>query len=269
MRFAVLKRLLLFAAAVAACLLGYLFLLGLPTLGRRGPFRGAIPALLLAVAVYALNRRFVRAENRTMAILGFDAPTRRARQFGVAFLCGCALVIGWGIIVTVAMSAQWQPHAGFHALDIVGLLGFAFFNNAAEELVYRGYAFVALAEAYGPRAAVVGTSIVFALLHLQAGVPPLSVIAGVLTTGLVFGVLFLRWRSVPLVLGFHLAANVMQELIGLRPSAASMLEPVYPATVGVAQFRIVLMLTAALNILVALVLAGLRPPRNMHHASAP
>jgi membrane protease YdiL (CAAX protease family) len=269
MRFAVLKRLLVFAAAIAACLLGYLFLLGLPALGREGPFAGAIPALLLAVVVYALNRRFLRAENRTMAALGFDAPTRRAKQFGVAFLGGCVLAVGWGVILTVAMGVRWQPHAGFHILGVVGLLGFAFFNNAAEELAYRGYAFLTLVEAYGPVVAVVGTSVVFALLHLQAGVPPLSVLAGVLTTAFVFGVLFLRWRSVPLVLGFHLATNVMQELIGLRLSAASMLEPVFPTTAPVTQIRTALMLTAALNILVALGLAWLRSPRKVHHASTP
>jgi membrane protease YdiL (CAAX protease family) len=250
-----LKRLLVFAAAMTACVLGYLLLLGLPALGRGGPFGGAIPALLLAVVAYALNRRFLRAENRTMAVLGFDAPTRRIEQFGLAFLGGCALVIGWGVIVTGVMGVRWQPHAEFHALAIAGLLGFAFFNNAAEELAYRGYAFLTLIEAYGPAVAVVGSSVVFALLHLQAGVPALSVIAGVLTTAFVLGVLFLRWRSVPMVLGFHLATNVMQELIGLRLSAASMLEPVFPTTARVTQIRTALTLTAALNILVALGLA--------------
>jgi membrane protease YdiL (CAAX protease family) len=254
-RFPVLRRLLAFAAGIAVCLLGYLFLLGLPALGREGPFGGAIPASLMAVVVYALNRRFLRAENRSMAVLGFDAPTRRIEQFGLAFLGGCALVIGWAVIATGVMGARWQPHTGFHGSGVVGLLGFAFFNNGGEELAYRGYAFLTLTEAYGPAIAVVGTSVVFALLHLQAGVPALSVIAVVLTTAFVFGVVFLRWRSVPLVLGFHLATNVMQELIGLRVSAASILEPVYPTTPGVAQVHTALSLTGALNIFVALGLA--------------
>jgi membrane protease YdiL (CAAX protease family) len=153
------------------------------------------------------------------------------------------------------MGARWRPHAGFHVLGIIGLLGFAFFNNAAEELAYRGYAFLALMEASGPAVAVVVTSVVFALLHWQAGIPLPSVIAGVLTTAFLFAALFLRWRSVPLVLGFHLATNLMQEVLGLRLSGASILEPVYPTTISAAQIRTTLMLTAAMNILVALGLA--------------
>lgn len=255
MRLAVLKRLLGFAAATAVCLLGYLFLLGLPTLGRESAFAGAIPALLLAASVYALNWRFLRSESRGMAILGFSSPVQRAKQFGLAFLAGCALVAGWAGIVTWVLGARWQPHAEFHVFGIFGLLGFAFFNNAAEELAYRGYAFLTLMDASSPAVAVVATSVVFALLHLQAGIPLLSVIAGVLTTAFVFGVLFLRWRSVPLVLGFHLATNLMQELMGLRVSGASIVEPVYPTTMSTAQIRTMLTLTAAMNVLVALALA--------------
>jgi membrane protease YdiL (CAAX protease family) len=254
-QFAPLKKLLAFWATIAVSLVGYLFLLGLPVLGREGPFAGVIPVLCLAAAAYALNRGFLRSENRSMAVLGFDAPARRGGQLAIAFLGGCALVLGWAAIVAWVTGARWQPHPGFHLVGIVGLLGFAFFNNAAEELAYRSYAFLTLLETYGPAVAVVGTSVVFALLHLQAGVPLLSVVAGVLTTAFVFGVLFLRWRSVPLVLGFHLATNVMQELIGLRLSGASILEPVYPASVNVAQAHTALMLTGALNTLAALGLA--------------
>ena len=73
------------------------------------------------------------------------------------------------------------------------------------------------------------TSSLFALLHVQGGVPWLSVLAGVLTSGLVFGAIFARWRSVPLALGFHVATNIVQDTSGLRTSAASLFAPAYPA----------------------------------------
>jgi membrane protease YdiL (CAAX protease family) len=88
---------------------------------------------------------------------------------------------------------------------------FAFFNNAGEELVYRGYAFVRLADRFacsGDCFHVPG----LAILHLQAGIPWLNVAAGVLTSGLIFAILFARWRSLPLALGFHFATNVFRRL---------------------------------------------------------
>ncbi|MEO8431654.1 MAG: hypothetical protein ABI592_09115 [Acidobacteriota bacterium] len=39
------------------------------------------------------------------------------------------------------------------------------------------------------------TSFLFALLHVQAGVPVSSAATVVLTSGILFGVLMLRWQS--------------------------------------------------------------------------
>jgi hypothetical protein len=54
------------------------------------------------------------------------------------------------------------------------------------------------------------------------------VLAGVFSSGLIFGAVFARWRSVPLALGFHVATNIIQDVSGLRTSAASLFAPAYP-----------------------------------------
>ena len=97
---------------------------------------------------------------------------------------------------------------------------------------------------------MVATSTVFALLHLQAGLPWLSVLAGVFTTALVFGAIFERWRSLPLALGFHVATNIVQDASGLRTGAASLFQPAYPAPVGGGEWTI-LASVATLNLLLA------------------
>ena len=142
---------------------------------------------------------------------------------------------------------------------MLGACAFTFFNNAGEELVYRGYAFVRLASRFGPYLTVVATSGLFALLHLQAGLPWPSVLAGVFTAAVVFGAIFARWRSVPLALGFHVATNIAQDASGLRTSAASLFAPAYPPMALEAGTR-TLAGIALVNILLAAgILAGWRP----------
>ncbi|HEX6626809.1 MAG TPA: CPBP family intramembrane glutamic endopeptidase, partial [Gemmatimonadaceae bacterium] len=81
-----------------------------------------------------------------------------------------------------------------------------------------------------PYVAALSTTSLFALLHLQAGIAWLSVLAGVFSSGLIFAAIFARWRSVPLALGFHVATNIVQDASGLRTSAASLFALTFPQT---------------------------------------
>jgi membrane protease YdiL (CAAX protease family) len=149
---------------------------------------------------------------------------------------------------------------GFSYFVLAGTCAFNFFNNVAEEMTYRGYAFLRLVERLGAMSTVLVTSAAFALLHLQAGLPWLSVLAGVFTTGLVFGAIFERWRSLPLAFGFHVATNIAQDASGLRNSAASLLMPTYPSSVA-GDGTLILASIAVLNLLIAagVVLIARRP----------
>src|SRR6266550_1109072 len=218
MRNHLLKRLLLlFALGAALCVLAYLFLLNFPGLGSRSPAAGVVPALALAASTLWLTIRFLRADRMSPSELGLSAADNRLARLGIGFLAGSALTGLWLVIVTLTTGATWHPNAAFRGVTFLGACAFNVLNNVGEELVYRGYAFVRLADRFGPYVTVVATSSVFALLHLQAGLPWLSVLAGVFTSGLVFGAIFARWRSVPLALGFHVATNVVQDASGLRP----------------------------------------------------
>jgi len=224
------KRLLLFAVGAALCVLVYLFLLNFPGLGRQGPTGGLVAVLAIAAGTWWLTTRFLRAGGMSLSDLGLGAGDSRLAHLGVGFLAGTMLTGLWLAIVTVFTNATWHPNPSFRAMTLLTACAFNFFNNVGEELVYRGYAFVRLADRFGPYVTVATTSVLFALLHLQSGIPWLSVLAGVLTSGLVFGAIFARWRSVPLALGFHVATNIVQDASGLRTSAASLFAPAYPPT---------------------------------------
>lgn len=245
------KRLLWFAVGAAACVLLYLVLLNFPVIGRQCPGAGLVAVLALAASTWWLTLRFLRADRMSLSDLGLGVADGRLAKLGIGFLAGSLLTGLWIGIVSVFTNAMWHTNPAFRPMVFVTTCAFNFFNNVGEELVYRGYAFVRIAERYGAYVTVVATSTLFALLHLQAGIPLLSVIAGVLTSGLVFGAIFARWRSVPLALGFHVATNIVQDASGLRASAASLFIPAYPPAAPDSGTRILAAIALA-NLLLAL-----------------
>ena len=233
----------LFVALAAAAVVFYLFLL--QVIGRWPA------AFVLAAVVLLLNKLFFRSEGRPLAEIGVDAPRVRARQVAVAFVVGVIVVAVWALILVFIAGAHWQRAAHVDPAAFVAAIAFAVFNNLAEELVYRGYLFVLLARTFHTAVAVIVTSVLFTLLHIQAGVPWTNALAIVFTSALMFAALFARWRSVPLVAGFHVAMNCAQEFLGLRATGLTVFTLVYPSPLNAPQTTSVLLLTAATNLMVA------------------
>lgn len=225
------KRIFIFLAAATVCVVGYVFLLSLM---RGSPYDSGsvVAALVLAIALGALNQSFFRSEGGSLAEIGFDAPRRRLGEFGVAFLAGCGVVALWALALYVIASPRWRPYDGFNAASAASRIAFCLFNNAAEELAYRGYLLRKLVQRFGSTTAVLSTAALFALLHVQAGVPWPSAVTVIFTSGVLYAVLLLRWRSLPLVIGFHAAMNVGQELIGLRVTGLTVVRPLFDAEVS-------------------------------------
>jgi membrane protease YdiL (CAAX protease family) len=214
-------QLFLFVALIALAVLGYLFLL---SLFRNMAGGSALAAAFLAAVCLAVNVGFFRSEGRTTRDIGLNAPKLRITQFALGFLSGGILVLTWAATIVTVGSARWHFQSGLNLADAVALAVFYLFNNAGEELAYRGFAFLRLEERSGRGVAIIATSMAFALMHFQGGMPLLNALVGVLTNGLIFAALFSRWKSLPLVLGFHFATNIFQDVYGLRQSGLSLAE---------------------------------------------
>jgi membrane protease YdiL (CAAX protease family) len=235
------------------CVLLYLFLLNFPPIGIRSATAGVIPVAILAITTAGLTATFLRAEEWSPAVLGLRATQHPIAMFTRGVLAGGALTGAWLGIVTIATGASWHLNPSFSPAALVLAFLFNLFNNIGEELVYRGYLFLRLMETWGIPATALVTSAAFAMLHLQAGLPWLSVLAAVFTSGLIFAAVFARWRSLPLALGVHVATNVAQDATGLRPGTSSFWAAQYPvdaATKG----PTILVSIALVNLAVALLL---------------
>jgi membrane protease YdiL (CAAX protease family) len=243
-------RLLYFAMGGVACVLLYLFLLNVPPVSRNSPSNGLVPVLVLALTTAWLTATFLRGDRMSPAALGLTSGQRPVVRFVAGFVGGCLLVACWGALLALITGMRWRPSPDFVLASFVVAAMFNLFNNIGEELVYRGYLFVRLAERWGVELTIVPTSAVFALLHLQSGIPWQSVVAVVFTSGLIFGAIFARWESLPLALGFHVATNVAQDALGVRMSDASIVMPQFVAPNAGSGER-VLIAIAVVNIAVA------------------
>ncbi len=247
------KRPGLFSFGAVGCVLLYLFLFNFPPLSLHSSTAGIVPAIVLAITTSWLTARFLKSDGLSPAVLGLGSNNRPIAHFVRGLLIGFVVTGFWLGIVAWVTGASWAINPTF-SMAALGLGAvFYVFNNVGEELVYRGYLFVRLAATWGTGSTIVVTTVAFALLHLQAGIPWLSVLAGVLTSGLMFAAVFGRWRSLPLALGFHVATNVFQDVFGLRPSAASLLVADYPpAAAGMGP--VILGAIALVNVAVAVAL---------------
>lgn len=254
------KRLLLFLLGAAICVAIYVFLLSVSGLSSGSHLGGVISALVLAISTAFLTNRFLRIDSLPVAVLGLASLNRPFGHLILGIVTGSGLAALWWLLATGITGATCHLNSRFNGFELMAACAFHFFNNTAEELVYRGYGFVRLVDRLGPASTVLVTSGVFALLHLQAGLPLLSVIAGVFTSGLIFGAIFERWRSLPLALGFHVATNIVQDLSGLRNSTASVLTLNFPSVDANSGAKI-LGGVAALNLLVTV---GIHFSRRRH-----
>ena len=242
---------LFFLSLCAIAVVAYLFLLNVLT-GKAGPFSAAVPAIFLALAALAINWRFLRAEGRSLAEVGFDRTLPRLRQAAVAMVGGVATVGAWILALRSILHVTWQMAPAFRAPEAAGSFLFVVFNNLGEELVYRSYLFLLLMRSYGTAAAIIATSLLFTLLHIQAGVPWPNALAGVFTSALIYAALFVRWQSVPLVLGFHAGMNIAQEVLGLRSTGLTVFMPRFGTGITPQQSSAVLVAAAVINISVAI-----------------
>jgi membrane protease YdiL (CAAX protease family) len=176
---------------------------------RFGPFAVLrVSGALLVLASMALILRMVRAQP---ADLGLRWPSRRWRLVSLAVLpliAAAAVVLG-----PILAKPFFGPISPMSAdlLSLAPALAFALANASMEEVAYRGALLRWLTPVTGAASALALQALVFGLAH-GAGTDftgsPLPVMAATAASGLIFGALALRTRSLLLPIAIHVALDI-------------------------------------------------------------
>jgi membrane protease YdiL (CAAX protease family) len=177
-----------------------------------------VEGLVYLVGVVVLTSAFCRFVDRTsLRSLGLQAQgwlAKLAAGWGLGtflqFLAFAALgIAGW---LTVER-AVWQP------VDLVASIVGWLIISFNEELSFRGYILQRLAQAWGLPAAIVVSSLVFALVHvLNPNVQPLAMVS-LFVAGLLLACAYLVSRSLWLPIGLHIGWNLAEiHLLGFPGS---------------------------------------------------
>jgi membrane protease YdiL (CAAX protease family) len=218
-----------------------------------------VPACVLVAGMIVLNRRWLHAEGWSFAEIGVDVDARFG-SLAIGAASGFGLVGLWCAVLLTAIGGELLrvKVAPIHAM--VGQLAFLVLNNLSEELAYRAYAFLVLRRLWGGTAALLITSAIFTLLHIQSGVPWQNAIMVVFTSALLYGSLFLRFQNIWLVCGTHIAMNVAQELMGIRRTALTFVAMNPPGPVSVLPSKTILLAIAAVTVAAVAVVLRMRGP---------
>lgn len=218
----------LFFAVLAGLLLPLLLL-------SRGRGAEVSPVQQLAVVLVASAIcQALRREPSSRLVGSLDG--RWPREFLLGGLGGTLLMGVPALFLGLVGVVSWRPGVGgVTALwPELALLAAA---ATTEELLFRGFLFRRLLEGLGTWPAQLLIGAIFLLTHSDAlrGLGSLAYLAGanIFLASILFGLAYLRTRSLAMPLGLHLAANVVQgPVLGFGVSGSEGVSLLVPLTAG-------------------------------------
>jgi uncharacterized protein len=178
---------------------------------RTGAYFGRAAGYLAAAALLSIGSVYLlKRDHVPSGLLGLAPNAAHARAFVLGCLGAC-LLMGVLIAGLYAVSPfEWHP--GSRSANSVGLESLTYFcGNSVEELLFRGYAFIALARSFGTGRALWLLALPFGLFHAP-GLDAIALGKMILTTGamhFVFAYAYLGTRSLWAAISLHALANIL------------------------------------------------------------
>jgi membrane protease YdiL (CAAX protease family) len=172
---------------------------------------GRLLCMVAGLVVLVVGSRWLLGRDgidRNRLGLGTDSSSLRAFSIGVALACAhmLALMVALYCVVPFELSGGPLPVEAV-ALAALGYLT----GNFGEELVFRGYLFVALAHWLGTTRAIWSLALPFGLFHFP-GLDPMALAKMIATTGamhFVYAYAFLATRSLWAAVSMHALGNTL------------------------------------------------------------
>lgn len=159
---------------------------------------------------------------------------RWVNQFLMGLAIGAMLMIFPALVLTVFGFAQWQVNELSFSTILTGVTIFAGVA-LAEELLFRGFIFQRFIQSLGQWPAQLILAGMFLLTHLNnpgmTGVTKTLASINIFVASILFGLAFIKTKSLAMPLGLHFMANLMQgTVLGFGVSGeqeASLFTPVF------------------------------------------
>lgn len=191
----------------AASLLSWL-LAPFRTGGTSVLFVGTLAAVLgLLVGSWAM---MVYVERLPFGAVGLYGGRAAVGHWGLGALLGAACMGASSALLLASGGLSVQGAAGTLGAWLSGaavLTAFTLVAAAAEELLFRGYAFQVLVERWGVAAPLAFTAALFSLAHLFNPEVTRIGLFNLLLAGVLLGAAYLRTRSLSFVIGLHFGWN--------------------------------------------------------------
>lgn len=193
------------------------------------PFGFPVPARaeLVVVLLLCSSAMLLKREGRSLADLGM-AWSRGAAAKLLCGLAGGALLFSLAALTLRAvLPFHWERSAQFLPSALAATLLFHLSTNLCEELAFRGYGFDKLIQTFGHWPAQGVIALMTALFHVVCGWPWQVALVSTTAGSLLFGLVFVHWRSVPAAVGVHAAWNCSRDvMLGMPPTPAAAWHPV-------------------------------------------
>jgi uncharacterized protein len=156
------------------------------------------------------------------------------KELFLGLLTGAALMVLPALVLTLTGYLHWQLNA-FTFSTILSGFSIFFWAAVAEELLFRGFMFQRLMDAFGQWPAQVIMAALFLLTHINnpgmTGMVKVLASINIFMASILFGLAFIKTKSLAMPLGLHFMANYMQgTILGFGVSGESepgLLKPVF------------------------------------------
>ena len=170
-------------------------------------------------AVALLYMRFTKKNRPILLAIGSRASGNNVRNLLIGF------IIGFGLN-GICILAAWLHgditlyYDSFQPLSFVLIFVSVFVQSSAEELICRGFLYQRLRQSYrSPAVAIIGSSLLFAILHLgNEGVTALSVL-NIFVVGILFAFMVYYMDSLWCAMAMHAAWNFTQNILFGLPNS--------------------------------------------------
>ena len=177
------------------------------------------PAGLFALTL-AITLLFLWWDRRSPEVLGLDPRPRRLAELALGLLGGALLIGVMAVVLSAVLPYPWQRNDDFRIGVALWSLLYLLLTNGVEELAFRGYGFERLIAAIGHWPAQIAIALLSAVFHVLHGWTWDIALVSTTLGSILFGLVFVRWRSVPVALGVHVAMNWVRDLLLTDPPTA-------------------------------------------------